>query len=478
MNYRLLLFGGLGLLLLLGVGYNLWQIPITVVIDGESRNIRVDQPTMAGISEALGIELIPEDVIDPAFESELSSGQTVTIELARPVLVTTNGGTHQIFTQEAQIDAVFAQAGFHLASQDVLLMDDQSVSLEDRLPPLSLSEGDAEYIRPDPVQFVLHQAIPVTLYEDQASTTFYTIQPTLGEALLEQDISIFVGDDISPDLGARLQPGMQIYLERAMPVHIEADGRTIKTRTHGRTVGEVLAEEGIALMGQDFSRPPPDYVIAPNELIEVVRVRETTEIEQEIIPFETSWLPDEALEIDQQEIRQAGANGVIKTRARIRYENEQIVWREVEDEWLDQPPQDRIIVYGTDVVVRTLQTPTGPIEYWRKVRMLATGYSAATSGKPADHPQYGITRSGLQAGRGIVAIDLRVMPLFTDLYVDDYGKAIAGDTGGLILGKRIDLGFPDGEIPVNTYGWRDVYWLTPVPSADEIRYVLPQWPQP
>jgi 3D (Asp-Asp-Asp) domain-containing protein len=270
---------------------------------------------------------------------------------------------------------------------------------------------------------------------------------------------------------------MRIYIQRSTPVNIIVDGRTIKTRTHRETVGAVLAQAGVALMGQDFSRPPGDQVITADNAIEVVRVREAIEIEQALIPFETNWVPDPDLEIDRQEIRESGTTGVIKTRTRIRYENGQESWREIEDEWLDQEPRHREIAYGTNIVIRTLETGTGSVEYWRKIPMVVTAYSAATSGKAPDHPRYGITRSGLQAGFGIVAVDPKVVPLLTDLYIPEYGRAIAGDTGGLIQGKRVDLGYEDDQLPASLYEWRDVYILTPVPSPAQIRYVLPEWPQ-
>jgi 3D (Asp-Asp-Asp) domain-containing protein len=40
-----------------------------------------------------------------------------------------------------------------------------------------------------------------------------------------------------------------------------------------------------------------------------------------------------------------------------------------------------------------------------------------------------------------VAVDPRVIPLRSRLYVEGYGLAIAGDTGRAIKGNRIDLGF-------------------------------------
>jgi resuscitation-promoting factor RpfB len=182
------------------------------------------------------------------------------------------------------------------------------------------------------------------------------------------------------------------------------------------------------------------------------------------------------MELDQQEKRQEGVTGVIKSRTRVRYENGQEVWRGLEDEWVDQEPSEQIIVYGTNIVIRTVDTPNGPIEYWRKISMLTTPYNAATSGKAADDPYYGITRSGIRVGYGMVAVDPKVIPLMTEIYVPDYGVALATDTGGLIIGKHIDLAYDDNQALPDLYGWRDVYILTPVPPVDTIRYVLPQWP--
>ena len=51
----------------------------------------------------------------------------------------------------------------------------------------------------------------------------------------------------------------------------------------------------------------------------------------------------------------------------------------------------------------------------------------------------------MRAQRGVVAVDPRVIPLGTRLYIETadgsyiYGNAVAGDTGGAIKGNKIDL---------------------------------------
>lgn len=73
--------------------------------------------------------------------------------------------------------------------------------------------------------------------------------------------------------------------------------------------------------------------------------------------------------------------------------------------------------------------------------MSATGYDAspATIGRGAT----GRTRTGRIAEYGVVAVDPRVIPLNTIVYVEGYGFALACDTGSAIKGHRIDLCYDD-----------------------------------
>ena len=50
---------------------------------------------------------------------------------------------------------------------------------------------------------------------------------------------------------------------------------------------------------------------------------------------------------------------------------------------------------------------------------------------------------GTLARYGVVAVDPNVIPLGTRVFIPGYGVAIAEDTGGDILGNRIDLCMED-----------------------------------
>jgi 3D (Asp-Asp-Asp) domain-containing protein len=100
------------------------------------------------------------------------------------------------------------------------------------------------------------------------------------------------------------------------------------------------------------------------------------------------------------------------------------------------PPQDQIILKGTQKNYQSIQTDSGTITYWCKLgTFTATAYDATCNGCSQS------TAIGLKTGFGVVAVDKNVISLGSQLYITGYGKAIAGDTGGYIKGNRIDLGF-------------------------------------
>src|SRR5206468_4043968 len=171
--------------------------------------------------------------------------------------------------------------------------------------------------------------------------------------------------------------------------------------------------------------------------IKVTRVREVYVTETTQIAFETRWLSNPDLEIDQIVDAQTGLKGAKNRLFKSVYEDGKLISRGLEREWIAQTPQNHIINYGTKVVVRDLTLPDGStVQYWRKIHVLATSYTAATSGKPRTHPEYGITYLGLRAARGIVAVDPRVINLRANVYIPGYGLAMAGDTGGKIKGRH------------------------------------------
>lgn len=86
-----------------------------------------------------------------------------------------------------------------------------------------------------------------------------------------------------------------------------------------------------------------------------------------------------------------------------------------------------------------------PQNYSKVLQMTATAYAPG----PQDNGKWGNrTYVGGLVRKGVVAVDPRVIPLGTRLWVEGYGPAVAEDEGSAIVGNRIDLAFnssPEAE---------------------------------
>jgi len=98
------------------------------------------------------------------------------------------------------------------------------------------------------------------------------------------------------------------------------------------------------------------------------------------------------------------------------------------------------------LLVGTLQEVTrgsDSIRFERAIEAVATAYCPCT--KCCGPYANGYTHTGVPAERGVIAVDPRVIPLGSRVYVDGYGFAVAADTGGAIKGNRVDLCFATHE---------------------------------
>jgi uncharacterized protein YabE (DUF348 family) len=461
--------------------------PLVLEVDGHRRELRTHAATVGEALRRTGLELYPEDRVTPEQGAPLEPGMVIEVQCARPVHLHADGETHQIRTQATTVGQVLDEAGLQVGPADEIWLDGRLVelgaSLWDRGPvshatPSSRGGGGSTTRADtgDPPLVTIRRAAAMTLDDDGTTATLHTTLETIGQVLQEHGVNLFLGDEVQPGLQERITPGGTITIHRSIPVQIEADGRVIRTRTRAETVAGVLGQEGVALVGKDRVEPALTTPLRSGIKIQVVRVREDLVVEFEPIPFETEWVPDPEVEIDNIRLAREGQIGLTKRRFRVGYEDGREVERYLEDTWAEQPPITKTMAYGTKIVIRTMDTPDGPIEYWRKMRVYTTAYTAATCGKTRDHPRYGYTRLGWWLTKGIVAVDPDVIPLKTKMYVPGYGHAIAGDTGGGVKGKFVDLGYDEGKYQ-SWHWWTDIYLLTPVPPGHKILWILPDLPR-
>lgn len=313
----------------------------------------------------------------------------------------------------------------------------------------------------------------ITILDEGQQIFISTAARSVGQALLEADINIRFADRVNPSMGAWLNENELITIDRASPFTILVDGQRHNIFSHYTKTVDIVADASFSLNGFDTTIPEPNGQVKSGELVEVVRVSEEISFEEEPIPYGTVWQGTEELVIDQKAQINPGTPGRINREVRVHLENGvESGW--VTNEWVSQEPVNEVMGYGTSTEIRMIDSADGPLEYWRVVKMRVTAYTPSSAGKPPDHPGYGITASGVQAGKGVVAIDPRIVPFKSQVYVPGYGIGFAGDTGGGVKGRWIDLGFNDGEIE-SWRGYVDVYYLTPVPGPDKINFLIPDF---
>jgi uncharacterized protein YabE (DUF348 family) len=461
------------------LGYIATQTEINLVINDQTFTARTHQTTVGALLDELSIPYTPEDIVMSSLDAPLTDGGSILIRKALPVTLRVDGRDLHLRTHAQTAADLFREAGIILGKHDRITTDGEDIDRDTPLPNTTtpdLSGADAAALWYEPPLWVgVHRAVPLTVHDGLVPVSILTTASTVGQALFDEGMVLYLGDDVTPSLGTQLSAGMQVYIQRSKPVVILADGRRIKTRSHGDTVTQVLEQEAIDLVDRDYSIPDKETLVYDNMTVQVIRVQEQVVLEEEPIPFETIWQGDAELELDNQRLDQAGAAGVKRRLVRIVYENSVETERVTEDEWVETPPTTEIIAYGTKIVIREVQTPEGIKQYWRKFRALGTAYSASTAGTPPDAPWYGRTYMGLPARKGIIAVDRNVIPLGTWMFVPGYGVGLAGDLG--VRGKHVDLCFDEDNLPRGFYRWVDVYLLTPVPPADKIRWILPSYPR-
>ncbi len=279
---------------------------------------------------------------------------------------------------------------------------------------------------------------------DNASEAFFEPQNLAGRVF-------FTGIPENSPEDYRFASGEKLSLQRlelAIPVFAEDE-----------TIAELLFRLDIRVEDDeavlvDFRGETPAITVASSFNCEVEQLVDD--------PFVTRYEANPAIAWGEEVVVQEGADGVIPHSYRVRVEGGKIV-SSLHVSTGESTMQERVIQYGTrtkyakvkvmDYEGGTISVNGEELSYSKSLRMIGTAYTAGIG------VVNNITATGTHVRVGVVAVDKRVIPLGTKLFIEAangsyiYGIAVAEDTG--VRGNVIDLYMNSYEDCVN-FGARDV----------------------
>lgn len=156
--------------------------------------------------------------------------------------------------------------------------------------------------------------------------------------------------------------------------------------------------------------------------------------ETRAVPYEVKYVFDRDMRAGTVKKVRPGTEGkVVRTYAEVSLSDRAVERRVIKEEVKDASPavflmgkpNSRAVSRGTYTRAKVLQ-------------MESTAYIPSAGFKK---PTYR-TRTGTRAEYGVIAVDPKVIPLGTLMYIEGYGFGIAEDTGGRIKGNIIDVCLP------------------------------------
>ena len=313
-----------------------------------------------------------------------------------------------------------------------------------------------------------------------------TYSSQVEEAYARTGVSVQSTDRVSME---QLGGIVRVLIERARPVTITVDGVRQNTLAYNQTVAQLLTQQNISVGPHDLVTPALQTLAEAGMTISVTRRTVETEETPFVIPFETRRIASMELPYGTEALTQTGIDGAgISALQTIIYANGTVEQWQLPDNIVTAAVPE-IITVGTkvpEVALNSLSVTANTIvaiedkaeggiltlvdgtavPFTQVISARATAYYAGSCGKAPGHPAYGITATGTVARVGAIAVDPKVIPYGTEMYIITpdgtivYGFATAEDCGGSIKGNKVDLYF-DTAKECFSFGRRnvDVYIL-------------------
>lgn len=333
-----------------------------------------------------------------------------------PVIISANDEENKVLTHAKTVEELLEEANIDISKYDKV-----SPSLDSKL-----KSGMT-------VEWKEAKQIFVTI--DGKEQTIWTTETKVKDILKDGNIELSEYDEISLALDDELEDQDKISINRAFQLTL-VDGTTEQqVWSTSTTVANFLKQQGIQLNELDRVENDLEDKLSPNDQVKIVRVEKVTDVVEEEIDYPVETRSDSSLLKGREKVISEGKKGKVSRTYEVTKENGQVVEKTLKDEEVIEEPKAKVVAVGTKVV--TAQVSRGSDASGKEFYVTATAYTPYCDGCSGTSA-YGIDLRS-NPDLKVIAVDPKVIPLGSKVWVEGYGYAIAGDTGGAIKGNKIDI---------------------------------------
>lgn len=311
--------------------------------------------------------------------------------------------------------------------------------------------------------------------------TEWTTSDTVQDFFNTHHMDITEHDQIKPSLGTEISNGMVIAYSPAFKIDLKVGNDTEKIWTISTTVSQILKDNKVKLSKDDRVEPAKGSTLKPGTDVLVIRVKKETDIVKAPLKYETVTKEDSNLSKGTKKVLSDGKDGQIAKRYEVVFENGKEVSRKLVDKKVVEKSKNRIVAIGEKqpedkarviplAATKKRESTPDIIELSTKSEQKAKSVAASRDLPKSKSDVYyvsstaytancagcsGMTTTGVNLKSNpnakVIAVDPSIIPLGTKVYVEGYGYAVAGDTGGDVSGKKIDVFFAS-ESKANNWG--------------------------
>lgn len=348
-----------------------------------------------------------------------ASGETYIVDIYEGSQIT------RVETTLKDAYAVVEEAKIELSEQDKLILDKFTAGAQSEI--------------------VICRASKVRFIHADGNIVDTVFAGTVAELIESQGVVLSDKLVSSANVKAVVTNNMEVVILNSYDLTINVDGETRQVKSTAKTVGDLLAEQGIVLDSDDEVVPTAETELSHNLTIDVLRVEYVTREVSEKIPFSKKTVKSASMTKGISKITTKGVDGAKTVVYKDKIVNGEVAETSFVSETVTKNPVAQVTTVGTlqklgnsriEKNGNPISELTLPSKYTIGENNVPTDYKYKITGRAAAYCEPGgKTATGKAVMPGRVAVNPKQIPYGTEMWIVSndgvvYGYAVAEDTGG------------------------------------------------